>query len=93
MNYTRPNDLDRDDTPEDWLNSALLFAGALGHLLKENEGVVVDVKGDVKITELLDEDIHKVIIYSKGEQINITSCEDDIPEGSMIWMHGPEELN
>ena len=32
-NYTKPNDPDHEDSPKDWLNSALLFTRALSFLL------------------------------------------------------------
>ena len=48
MNYTNRNNPDYQDKPEDWLNSSLIFAGALSNLLQVNEGVVVELKGDNK---------------------------------------------
>jgi hypothetical protein len=87
MNYTRPNNIDREDTPQDWLNASLLFASALGYILKEKEGVVVDIKGDVNIKDLLNENCKKVFVYASEEQIHIKECWDDIPAGTLVWMH------
>ena len=92
MNYTRPNSIDHTDKPEDWLNSALLFASALGHILKETEGVVVDIAGDVQMDNLLERGCIKVFIHASKHKIHITECWDDIPEGTMVWMHESEWL-
>ena len=88
MNYTRPHSLETQDKPSDWLNSALLFARSLSLILKENEGIVVDIKGDINIKDMLDdENLKKVFVYKKESRVHILPCEEDIPEGSMIWMH------
>src|SRR3989304_9567070 len=90
MNYTKPHDMTHTDKPEDWLNSALLFAGALGHVLKEREGVVVDIQGDVKMDNLLERGCTKVFVYASEKQIHISECWDDIPAGTLVWMHNSE---
>ena len=84
MNYTRPNDLEYKDKPEDWLNGSLIFANALGHLLQDNEGVVVDIKGD--IVNPYSDDAKKVIVFKMNQMININSLHEDYPAGTMIWM-------
>ena len=53
-NQTNPT-----ENPQDLLNASMLFARALGLIFKENEGIVVDVKGDVKLPE----DVNKVIVF------------------------------
>jgi hypothetical protein len=87
MNYTKPNEPDYEDDPLDWLNSALTFASALGLILKEMEGVIVDVKGDMNFKHL--SDCKKVIVFREDEQIHIVSAdrEIDAPEGTLVWMH------
>ena len=82
-NYTRPNDLEHEDKPEDWLNSALVFAQAIGHLLKENEGVVVELKGAAKEGF----ETPKVIVYNGERRIHVTECDDNLNAGQMVWMH------
>ena len=82
MNYTNPNS-EKDDDPKDWLSSALIFTGALSHLLQENEGVVVHLKGDMN---LMFPDIDKVIVYRTDTQIRIVDCSDDLPDGQLIVM-------
>jgi 2-hydroxy-3-keto-5-methylthiopentenyl-1-phosphate phosphatase len=88
-NYTKPQDPNHEDSPKDWLNLCLVFAAVLSCLLKETEGIVVDIKGNIK----LDDDAKKVIVFKKDEQIHIYPITDgvnetnsDLPEGTMIWM-------
>lgn len=85
MSYTNPNDLDRHDKPEDWLNSALIFARALGLILRESEGVVVDLVSEMKYP--LDLEVKKVIVFNRNSQIVIISCDDDIAEGQFVMVH------
>jgi len=84
MNYTNPNDLTYQDTPEDWLNSALIFTRALSLFLKENEGIVVDIKGDAKFQ--LDDSVKKVIVFKSEKMIRVIPCDDDVEEGTMTWI-------
>jgi len=85
MNYTNPDDLDRRDKPEDWLNSALIFARALSLILRESEGVVVDLVSEMKYP--LDLEVKKVIVFNRNSQIVIISCDDDIAEGQFVMVH------
>lgn len=86
MNYTRPNDIDHKDNPSDWLFGALAFSRALGKILKEKEGIVVHIVGDMKdLTEY-----EKIIIYNSNEMIHIMECTEDLPDGQLIWMHDDE---
>lgn len=89
VNFTRPNDEDYEDKPEDWLKGALAFAAALGHLLKDNEGIVVDCKNDLKELTKCD----KIMVYQKNNQINIEELEADLPEGSLIMVHDVDDLS
>ena len=45
MNYTRPNDEEYEDNPEDWLLGTLIYTKLLGYLLPVGRGVVVDLAG------------------------------------------------
>lgn len=88
-NYTKPQDPNHEDSPQDWLNSCLVFVAALSCLLQETEGVVIDIKGDMKV----EDDAKKVIVFKKDEHIHIYPISEDedriknLPEGTMIWMH------
>lgn len=88
MNYTRPDlaDQGHDDSPKDWLASALIFTRALHFLLKENEGIIVDVMGDT--LNLVD--FKKAIVYRKNNQVRITECVEDLPDGQLVWMNEEE---
>jgi hypothetical protein len=75
-NYTNPEQEGQEQAPQDLLNASMLFARALGLIFKENEGIVVDVKGDVKLPE----DVNKVIVFRQNDQMHIFKCEEDVEE-------------
>lgn len=91
MNYTNPNNPEYEDKPEDWLNSALIFARTLSLILKENEGIVVDIVGDTKFS--LDPSVKKVIVFNSENQMRVIECEKDLEEGTWIMMHTGYNLN
>lgn len=78
-NYLTPNE-DQETQPQDLLNASMLFARALGLIFNENEGIVVDVKGDVK----LGDDVNKVIVFRQNDQIHIFKCDEDVEEGMAV---------
>jgi hypothetical protein len=78
-NYTNPEQEGQQD-PQDLLNASLIFARALGFVFREDEGIVVDIKGDI----FLGEGINKVIVFKQNNQIHIFKCEEDIEEGSVV---------
>jgi len=86
-NYTKPQDPNHVDEPNDWLYSSLVFCRTLGLLLQDKEGVVVDMKGDM----LSLRDVKKVIVHSRDNQMVIDECTDDIPEGTLVWMHSEDD--
>ena len=81
-NHLNPNEENFQDNPQDLLNASLLFARALGLILKEGEGIVVDVIGDIN----LGEEVKKVIVFKFENQVHIYKCEEDIPEGNAVTM-------
>lgn len=85
MNYTKPNDDDHEDQPEDWLFGALLFGRTLGLILREGEGIVVDLKGDMID---LYPDSKRVIVHSTEHQIVVTDADErtDLKEGDWVKM-------
>jgi len=85
-NYTNPNQAGQGQNPQDLLNSSLIFARALGLILKDDEGIVVDITGDVN----LGENVKKVIVFKNNEQVHIYMCEEDIPEGTGVNMKATE---
>ena len=85
-NYTNPEESEQDQNPQDLLNGLLIFANALGLILKQGQGIVIDVKGDVKLPEM-----NKVIVYKNNERIHITNCKENFEEGSVVEVDLSEE--
>jgi hypothetical protein len=86
-NYTNPEKGETKQDVQDLLNASLIFARALGLIFKQGEGIVVDIKGDVK----LGDDSKKVIVFSHNDQIHIYKCVQDLEEGTAVSMNGDEE--
>ena len=78
MNYTKPNEPNHEDSPQDWLNSTLVFARTLSLILEPGHGIIVDVKGDVD----LGEGVEKVIVFNRDEQIVVEAFDRDLEEGT-----------
>ena len=86
-NYTNPEQSGQEQNPQDLLNASLIFARALGLILNEGEGIVVDITGDV----VLGDDVNKVIVFKKDEQVHIFKFEEDLPEGTMVSLNPPTD--
>lgn len=71
-----------DGSPEDWLKTSIIFARTISLFLKEKEGIVVDIKGDVE----LGDNIEKVIVFKKDGQIVINAIEMELEEGSIMMV-------
>jgi hypothetical protein len=89
-NHTNPEQAGEGQNPQDLINASLIFARALGLILKDAEGIVVDVVGDIN----LGPEVKKVIVFKHNEQVHIYKCEDDLEEGTAVNMdtnnEGPE---
>ena len=81
-NYTNPEAGDTKQDVQDLLNASLIFARALGLILKNGEGIVVDVVGDIN----LGPDVKKVIVFEYNDQVHIYKCEEDLEEGTAVNM-------
>ena len=81
-NYTNPEQAGQLQNPQDLLNASLIFARALGLILNEGEGIVVDIVGDMN----LGEEVKKVIVFEHENQVHIYKCDEDIPEGNAVNM-------
>ena len=81
-NYTNPEQSGQGQNPQDLINASLIFARALGLILKEGEGIVVDIKGDIN----LGEDVKKVIVFEYQNQVHIYKCDEDLEEGTAVNM-------
>ena len=91
-NYTNPEQSGEGQNPQDLINASLIFARALGLILKNGEGIVVDVVGDIN----LGPEIKKVIVFEYNDQVHIYKCEEDLEEGTAVNMdtnnEGPEVI-
>jgi hypothetical protein len=85
MNYTNANDPNYQDKPEDWLNSSLIFARTLSLILREGEGIVVDIVGDARFQ--MDESVKKVIVFKREGQVIVIECTEDLEEGQYVMIH------
>jgi hypothetical protein len=85
-NYTNPEQGDMKQDVQDLLNASLIFARALGLIFQQGEGIVVDIKGDVKLAD----DSKKVIVFQHQNQIHIYKCEEDLEEGTAVNMNNDE---
>ena len=86
-NYVNPEQSGQEQNPQDLLYASLIFARALGLILNEGEGIVVDINGDVS----LGDDVNKVIVFKKDEQVHIFKFEEDLPEGTAVSLNPPTE--
>lgn len=67
-------------------NSALIFARALGLLLQENQGVIVDVIGDIDFGG-----VKKVVVFSQDGGTHVSEASDEFPEGTVVQVVHNEE--
>ena len=84
-NYTNPEQAGEAQNHQDLVNASLIFARALGLIFREDEGIVVDIKGDVN----LGEDVKKVIVFKQNNQVHIYRCEEDVEEGTAVNLGEP----
>lgn len=78
LNYMQPDQPDHEDSPAEWLFSARIFANALGHILKDTEGVIANIDGET------------FVVHRRREQIVISEADEEIkdfPPSTMIWIH------
>lgn len=86
MNYTRPNDPDHVDKPEDWLHGSLIFGAAVGLMLEPGTGIVVDIKGEMKNPV---GSSNKVVVFHAGNMVHIDDFPQDLPEGTLCTIAQP----
>lgn len=84
-NHLKPNEENYSNNPQDLLNASLILARALSLIFEEDQGIVVDVVGDAKF-----DDVEKVIVFKKNDQVHIYKCEEDMPEGTAVIMSEPD---
>jgi hypothetical protein len=88
-NHLKPEDQNYENTTQDLINASLIFGRALGIILKEKQGIVIDVKGDIKFPE----EVKKVIVFKFEERVHIHNCHEDLEEGISVNLEtdSPEE--
>ena len=84
-NYTNAEQEGQEQNQQDLVNASLIFARALGLIFRDDEGIVVDVKGDVN----LGEEVKKVIVFKQNNQVHIYCCEEDVEEGTAVNLGNP----
>lgn len=74
-------------TADESLNASILFAKALSFILKNGEGIVVDVNEGMNFNQ----DVKKVIVFKFSDRIHIYKCDEDITEGTVVHLEQDEE--
>lgn len=74
-----------------WMVPALIFAKALGIIMDEGQGIVIDLNDNTKIQG--HENVGKVIVYRKEEQVHIAPCEDPLEQGSIVTISSGESTD
>lgn len=82
------NTTDTNQNQQDWYKAAMIFAKALGLILDEDQGIIVDLNDTTKIPEL--DDVNKVIVFRKDNQVHIAPCTEDIAEGETVILNPTE---
>jgi len=86
-NYTNPEQAGQEQNQQDLINASLIFARALGLIFRDDEGIVVDINGDVD----LGEGVKKVIVFKQDNQVHIYKCDEDVEEGTAVNLGSPQE--
>lgn len=82
MNYTRPNDPDHKDSPSDHLFGAQVFSRALAMMLREGQGIVIDLTEAMTFPQY--PDAKKVLVYYLNNMVHIEPTEEDWEEGDSL---------
>jgi len=85
QNYTNPEQTGEGQNQQDLINASLIFARALGLIFRDDEGIVVDINGDVN----LGEGVKKVIVFKQDNQVHIYRCDEDVEEGTAVNLGMP----
>jgi hypothetical protein len=82
------NTTETNQIQQDWYKAAMIFAKALGLILDEDQGIIIDLNDTTKIPEL--DDVNKVIVFRKDNQVHIAPCTEDIAEGETVILNPTE---
>jgi hypothetical protein len=84
--YITPSEQEgQEQSKQDLINASLIFARALGLIFRDDEGIVVDINGDVN----LGEGVKKVIVFKQDNQVHIYRCDEDVEEGTAVNLGMP----
>ena len=91
MNYTKPNNENHKDDPNDWLFGSLTFSFALNHLIPQNHGIIIDLKGDALE---LHPSAKRVIVFNDGEMMSIMDADErtDLKDGDLVLMINEDNI-
>jgi hypothetical protein len=78
MNYTQPDNPEHQDRYTDLLGSTLVSARALGLLLKEGEGILVEPKG--KVEDLLEPNCGLLVVANLSDQVKVFYLKDYVED-------------
>lgn len=83
-NYTKPNDPGHKDEPNDWLMGSLIFAKAIACMLREGQGIVLELEGEMKLPGY--PDCKKVLVFYLDGMVNIIPADEheDWEEGDSV---------
>lgn len=73
-----------EETESDRIISLLVFAKAFGHILQENEGVVVVPTNDLR--DMIPSDIKSLIVFNSKDQVRIIEGGEEYEDGQMVWV-------
>lgn len=82
------NTTETNQIQQDWYKAAMIFAKALGLILDEDQGIIIDLNDTTKIPEL--DEVNKVIVFRKDNQVHIAPCTEDIAEGETVILNPTE---
>lgn len=90
-NYTKPHDENYEDSLEDYFYLAMTFSQALGEILDDGQGILIDLKGDaLKIHP----ESKRIVIFNDGDMVRVIDASErtDLNHGDRIMMIKPENI-
>jgi len=84
-NYTKPYDENYEDQPEDYFYLAMTFSQALGEILDDGTGILLDLKGEALH---IHPEAKRIIVFNDGDMVRVVDASerDDLNHGDWIKM-------
>lgn len=76
----KQNKMENQITEQQSMDAAVIFGKALNLILKNNEGIVVDVPEHLEMYKIM----KKVVIVVSDGTTRVYNCEEDYPEGTPV---------